>query len=233
MKKIDKAKECAANGLQKVNNFSDFSIANQLYEILLHGNTLSNITNSTQQSTNEKGKNSLPTTISSTASIIPTIPSSSPQQIQTQPQSQSQLQPQTQTQTQRKKQPFQHLQQLPQKHQQSIATLTELKEIANSKDSTKLLPDLNNLKEDFPTKELLTLEQLTQIRDYFISNGTQEESDNLGKINSSYIAAARQNLSYATGIEVLDDLIAFGYLVVNSNKLREAYDLFQLLLTYK
>jgi tetratricopeptide (TPR) repeat protein len=76
----------------------------------------------------------------------------------------------------------------------------------------------------------VTPEQLTLLRDQFIANGSTDEP---GKVQRSYLAIARQNLSFATGDEVLDDLIGFGYLLVNSNQFKDAEDLFDVLLQYK
>lgn len=74
----------------------------------------------------------------------------------------------------------------------------------------------------------VTIEHLTILRDQFISNG-----DESGKVQRSYLAGARQSLSHATGDEVVDDLIGFGYLLVNSSRLQESAELFGVLLKYK
>jgi hypothetical protein len=80
------------------------------------------------------------------------------------------------------------------------------------------------------TEGTVTLEHLTLLRDQFIANGGTEEP---GKVQRSYLARARQNLSHATGEEVLDDLIGLGYLLVNANQHKDAEDLFDVLLRYK
>ena len=188
MKKIEKAKEIALLGLEGVNNYSDFYIANQLNEILQYG------TISTLQSKPIPSPPSLPTTSSTTSSSqITSIPTTTQQQQQQQGQELS-------------------------NEIQKTKTLIEFKKSTNSL----------NIK-----GETLTIEQLTQLRDHFISNDTHEEANLTGKVHYSYISAARQNLSYATNVDVIDDLIAFGYLIVNSNRLKEAFDLFQVLLAYK
>lgn len=186
MKKIDKAKECAILGLQKINNYSDYYIANQLYEILVQGNSPP------------------PQTTTTNTTISQSSPSSSQQ-------SQSQQQ------------------------QQTTTIVNETNQSNNNilSDSTKSNKPRIKEEEEGSLKELISLEHLTHLRDHFVSTGTQEEANASGKVHCSYIVAARQNLSFATGIDVIDDLIAFGYLVVNSNRLKEALDLFQVLLAYK
>jgi hypothetical protein len=74
---------------------------------------------------------------------------------------------------------------------------------------------------------VVTMEQLTLLRDQFISEG-----DEPGKVQRSYLAGARRSLCHATGDDVVDDLIGFGYLLVNSGRLTESAELFDVLLQY-
>ena len=53
------------------------------------------------------------------------------------------------------------------------------------------------------------------------------------QINPTFLSQVRNNLTNATGISLLDDLIAFGYLQINTSKLDIACGLFQQLLEYK
>ena len=48
-----------------------------------------------------------------------------------------------------------------------------------------------------------------------------------GQIAVTFLSQIRNNLSHACGVEVVDDLIAFGYLQVNTSKLDVAVEIFQ------
>lgn len=101
---------------------------------------------------------------------------------------------------------------------------------SSSSSSSLVSSSKNKNKDDKKSKNsfVITLEHLTTLRDQFISEG-----DEPGKVQRAYLAGARENLSYATGEDVVDDLIGFGYLLVNSSRLNEAEELFNVLLQYK
>ena len=54
-----------------------------------------------------------------------------------------------------------------------------------------------------------------------------------GQISSVFLKQVRSNLSNATGEDLFDDLIAFGYLQVNTGNLDVAIDLFKVLLRFR
>jgi tetratricopeptide (TPR) repeat protein len=75
-------------------------------------------------------------------------------------------------------------------------------------------------------KKKIQLENLKSLHAKCIGMGPNQ-------INPTFLSQVRNNLTNATGISLLDDLIAFGYLQINTNKLDIACDLFQQLLEYK
>lgn len=55
----------------------------------------------------------------------------------------------------------------------------------------------------------------------------------LGDSRAHYLNSVRSNLSHASGDNIVDDLIALGYLQVNTGNLAAACELFELLLSYR
>lgn len=79
--------------------------------------------------------------------------------------------------------------------------------------------------------------QLALLRSHFIGEenmpmGASASSED-SRIHPKLIASAKQSLAHASGEDLVDDLIAVGYLLVNSSSLVEACELFQLLLSYR
>lgn len=75
--------------------------------------------------------------------------------------------------------------------------------------------------------------QLALIRSHFIGEDTMSVSNSDTRIHPLLLASAKKSLSHASGEELVDDLIAVGYLLVNSGSLPEACELFSVLLNYR
>jgi hypothetical protein len=89
------------------------------------------------------------------------------------------------------------------------------------------------------TEEAITTArlQLALIRSHFIGeeglSAAQAQARGDTRILPTVLASAKKSLSHASGEELVDDLIAVGYLLVNSGSLKEACELFGLLLKYR
>ena len=73
--------------------------------------------------------------------------------------------------------------------------------------------------------------QLALIRSHYIGEDTMSPTDT--RIHPSLIASAKHTLSHASGEDLIDDLIAVTYLLVNSANFTHAIELVKMLLTYR